>query len=329
MHDIAIKGLGFSVPERVLTNADLERLVDTSDEWITSRTGIKKRHIVENDEPLSTFAVDAARQALDEAGMAPEELTHILVATFSADALIPSCAALVQHKLGLKGLVAMDLSAACTGFLYALETARAIIALHPQAKVLLCSGDIVTSRVNWNDRTTCVLFGDGCGAAVVTADNGDHVVARVRDILLGSDGGLGDLLTVRGGGSGAVYRHGETIRDDFFVEFKGREVFKHAVRHMCEVSHQVLERAGLGVADVDVLLPHQANFRIIDAVGKKLELPAERVYVNVDRYGNTSAASVPIALTEAWRERFVKPGERLLITAFGGGFTWGAGLLEF
>lgn len=329
MKDILIKGLGFNVPEKILTNADLEKLVDTTDEWITSRTGIKQRHVVERNEPLSALATAAARQALDDAGMAPQELTHILVATFSADAYIPSAAATVQHQLGLKGIMAMDLSAACTGFLYALETARGLIALHPESKVLVCSGDVVTSRVNWTDRATCVLFGDGCGAAIVTADDGGGFVARVKDVVLAADGGLGDLLTVRGGGSGATYQAGETIRDDFFVEFQGREVYKHAVRSMHDISRSILEKHGLGINDVDVLLPHQANYRIIDAVGKKLGIDPAKVFVNVDRYGNTSAASVPIALAEARQDGFVKENERLLICAFGGGFTWGAGILEF
>lgn len=329
MHTPLIKGIGFSVPEKVLTNADLERLVDTSDEWITSRTGIKRRHVVDGDEPLSKFATEAARQALEQASMEPGELTHILVATFSADSYIPSAAAIVQHKLGIRGCMAMDISAACSGFLYGLETARSILALHPEARILLCSGDIVTSRVNWEDRTTCVLFGDGCGAAVLTADDAGERVAQLSDVILGADGGLGDLLTVRGGGSGAVYTAGETIRDDFFVEFMGREVYKHAVRSMTDISAELLAKHGLGVEDVDVLLPHQANLRIIDAVGKKLGIDPARVFINVDRYGNTSAASVPIALAEAQRTGFVRPGERMLICTFGGGFTWGAALLQF
>ncbi len=329
MKNTLIKGLGFSVPNNLLTNADLEKLVDTNDEWITSRTGIKQRYIVGENEPLSDFAVVAARQALDEAGMKPEELTHILLATFSADAYIPCSAAIVQHKLGIKGRMAMDLSAACSGFLYGLETARSIIALHPQAKVLVCAGDITTSRVNWKDRATCILFGDGCGAAVVTADDGGKRVASIKDVILASDGGLGDLLTIRGGGSGTVYRAGDTIREDFFVQMEGREIFKHAVRKMCEISRSLLEKHGLALDDVDVILPHQANLRIIDAINKKLDFPREKTFVNVDRYGNTSAASVPIALTEAWRTNFVNKGERMLICTFGGGFTWGAGILEF
>lgn len=328
MHDIHIKGLGFSVPEKILTNADLEKLVDTSDEWITSRTGIKQRHMCERDEPLSKFATQAARLALADAGVEAKELTHILVATFTADAILPNSAALVQHQLGLKGRMSMDISAACTGFLYALETARGILALHPDSKILVCSGDIVTSRVNWMDRATCVLFGDGCGAAIVTADDGNKPVAVVKDVILAADGGLGDLLTV-GGGSASTYQLGDPIREDFFVQLVGSEVYKNAVRSMSDISKELLAKHNLTIDDVDVLLPHQANLRIMDAVGKKLNIPTEKVFCNIERYGNTSAGSVPIALTEARNSGFIKENERMLICAFGAGFTWGAALLEF
>ncbi|MGE4291256.1 MAG: beta-ketoacyl-ACP synthase III [Desulfovibrio sp.] len=324
-----IKGLGFHVPERILTNRDLEQLVETSDEWITTRTGIKTRHIVAEGEALTDLALQAALKALADANLEPEELTHILVATFSADAMIPSAACTLQHRLGLRGRMAYDISAACTGFLYALENARAILALHPESKILVCSGDIVTSRTNWEDRATCVLFGDGCGAAVVMADDGGPHRAVIRDISLASDGALGDLLAVRGGGSAHTYKLGQPVGEEYFVQMQGREVFKHAVRSMTEVSLDLLGKYGLTPDDVDVLLPHQANLRIIEAVGKKLGIPGERVFINVDKYGNTSAASVPIALAESVQQAFIKPGQRMLITAFGGGFTWGAVLLDF
>lgn len=324
-----IKGLGFHVPERILTNQDLERIVDTSDEWIVTRSGIKTRHVVSEGESLTDLTHGAALKALADADLSAEAITHILVATFSPESYIPSASCALQYKLGLRGRMAVDLSAACTGFLYALETARALVMLHPEAKVLVCSGDVVTSRVNWEDRGTCVLFGDGCGAAVVTADDGGPRRATIRDVALASDGALGDLLTVRGGGSGSTYRLGEPVREDFFVQMQGREVFKHAVRSMTEVSLGLLAKHGLTPDDVDVLIPHQANLRIIEAVGKKLGIPGPRVFVNVDKYGNTSAASVPIALSEAVHGGRVQPGQRVLLTAFGGGFTWGAVLLDF
>ncbi|MEF2145796.1 MAG: beta-ketoacyl-ACP synthase III [Desulfovibrionaceae bacterium] len=329
MKQIVIKGLGFSVPERILTNQDLEKIVETSDDWIVSRSGIRTRHVVSEGETLTDLTYGSAMQALDDAGMQAQDITHILVATFSPESFIPSAACVLQDRLGLKGLVAMDLSAACSGFLYALETGRALLALHPDAKILICSGDVTTSRVNWEDRSTCVLFGDGCGAAILAMDDGGPKKAVLQDVLLASDGSIGDLLTVRGGGSGATYKLGEAIREDFFVQMKGREVFRYAVRAMCDISKALLERHGLSTSEVDVLLPHQANLRIIEAVGKKLGIPGERVFINVEKYGNTSAASVPIALAEAAQQGFIQPGQRMLITSFGGGFTWGAGLLAF
>ena len=321
-----IIGLGKYVPETVLTNADLSRMVDTSDEWIASRTGIHERRIAAEGETCSDLALEASKAALADAGIDARELTHILVATFTADSPIPSAACLLQEKLGLSGLVAMDLAAACSGFLYALETARAIIALHPESKVLVVASEIVSSRTDWTDRSTCVLFGDGAGAAVVTAGDGPGLI---QDVLLMSDGALGRLLTVKGGGSGWPYAPGATIRRDFFVEMEGREVYKHAVRNMAEVAGDILARHGLGIADVDVLLPHQANMRIIEAVGKKVGIPREKVYANVGRYGNTSAASVPLALTEAREEGLIAPDTLTLVLTFGGGFTWGASLLRF
>ncbi len=322
------------VPEKVLTNKDFETMVDTSDEWIVTRTGIKERRIADG-QTLTDLALPASQKALELAGMEPEDLTHILVGTFSADAYIPSGAAVLQHRLGLSGRMAMDISAACSGFLYTVETARALTLLHPDARILTVAGDVVSSRTDYTDRATCVLFGDACGAAVVTADNasGQGPVptgsARVRDILLAADGSLGDLLTIRGGASGAVYKRGDTIRDDFFVQMQGRDVYKHAVRSMVSICKQVLEENGLTLADVDVLLPHQANLRIIEAVGDRLGFEKDRVFVNVDRYGNTSAASVPLALSEARETGFIEPGMRVLVTTFGGGFTWGAALLEY
>lgn len=325
---VVIKGLGFHVPERILTNQDLERIVDTSDEWITTRSGIKTRHVVSEGESLSDLTHGASLKALADAEVSPEAITHILVATFSAENMIPSAACTLQDRLGLRGRMAQDISAACTGFLYALETARGLLALHPEAKILICSGDVVTSRVNWEDRSTCVLFGDGCGAAVVMLDDGGPRRAVVRDVALASDGALGDLLTVKGGGSGTIYKLGDPVGEEYFVQMQGREVFKHAVRSMTNISRNLLKKHELTSDDVDVLLPHQANLRIIEAVGKKLAIPNERVFVNVDKYGNTSAASVPIALAEAVHDGTLAPGRRALLTAFGGGFTWGAALLD-
>ncbi len=326
-----IRGLGHCLPETRLTNADLERMVDTNDEWITSRTGIKERRIAAKGETCVSLSHQAALNALKDAGMKPEELTHILVATFSADAIIPSAACMLEDRLGLTGRAAMDISAACSGFLYALETARAIVALHPEAKVLVTATDIVSSRIDYTDRGICVLFGDGAGAAIVTGDTPDapRGCPRVLDVLLASDGSLGGLLTIKGGGSGTPYKPGGTVGRDFCVEMNGREVFKYAVRAMASICKEVLAKNGLTKEAVDVFIPHQANLRIIDAVGSRMEMPAEKVFTNVQKYGNTSAASVIIALSEARAEAFIKDGDLVLLGTFGGGFTWGSALVRF
>jgi len=320
------------VPETILTNADIERMVDTNDEWITSRTGIKERRIAAKGETCVSLSHQAALLALKNAGMRADELTHILVATFSADAYIPSAACMLADRLGINGRIAFDISAACSGFLYALEMARAFVTLHPEAKVLVTATDIVSSRVDYTDRGTCVLFGDGAGAAIVTADTGGQLPtgsARVLDVLLASDGSMGGLLTIKGGGSGTPYKLGETVRRDFFVEMNGREVFKHAVRAMAGICKEVLEKNGVAKDEVDVFIPHQANLRIIDAVASRMDMPAEKIFTNVQKYGNTSAASVIIALSEARTEGFIKDGNLVLLGTFGGGFTWGSALVRF
>ncbi|QGY40105.1 beta-ketoacyl-ACP synthase III [Pseudodesulfovibrio cashew] len=323
-----LRGLGRYAPERVLSNADLEKIVDTSDEWITTRTGIQRRHVVADGENASDMAAEAARMALANADMDVSELTHIVCATFTPDSVIPSCACRIQEKLGIKGQMCIDVSAACSGFLYALQTARGYLLLEPDAKVLVVSTEVISRRINWEDRTTCVLFGDASGAAIMTAgEESDR--PRVLDVMLEADGTLGDLLTVNGGGSAYAYKKDEPVGNEFFVQMEGREIFKHAVRNMVGISERLLERNGLAKSEVDVLLPHQANYRIIDAVGRKFDIPEEKVFSNIHEYGNTSAASVPLALSEAWDTGFIKPGNLVLIPTFGGGFTWGAGLIRF
>lgn len=323
-----IRGLGHQVPEEVLTNEDLEKFVETSDEWITTRTGIRQRHIARDGETCSTLAAGASRKALAEAGLDAEALSHIFLATFTADYPIPSGACTLENALGIRGRMAVDVSAACSGFLYALDMSRGALAMHPDATVLCAASEIVTSRVNFSDRSTCVLFGDGAGACVVSSQQ-DGALAEVVDVMLSSDGALGELLTVKGGGSAQTYAAGETVGEEYFVQMQGREIYKHAVRSMTEISKAVLKKNGLGIEDVDVLVPHQANLRIIEAVGKKLGIAKEKVFVNVEKYGNTSAASVPIALSEAVQSGFIGKGQLVLITTFGGGFTWGSALVRF
>jgi len=328
MMNFILRGFGHYAPEKVLTNADLEKIVDTNDEWITTRTGIKQRHMVAEGEAASDMAVQSAKQALADAGMEAEELTHIVCGTFTPDSMVPSTACRVQEKLGIKGQACLDVAAACSGFLYALQTARGLIALDPDSKVLIVTSEVITNRINWEDRTTCVLFGDASGAVVLTAEeevNGPQVM----DVALSADGSLGDLLTVNGGGSGWTYKKGEAVGDEFFVQMQGREIFKHAVRNMVAMSKKVVERQGVNLDEIDVLIPHQANWRIMESVARKLGIPEAKVFSNIHKYGNTSAASVPVAMSEAVKEGFIQPGNKVLIPTFGGGFTFGAALIQF
>ncbi len=327
-----IRGLGFYVPERTLTNHDLEKFVDTSDEWITTRTGIKERHLVSEGEALSDLALQATQTALAAAHMQADELTHIIVATCTPDSYCPNTACILQHKLGIAGKAAFDINAACSGFTYGLDMARSIIALRPDAAVLIIGGDVLSSRTNWQDRTTCVLFGDGAGAAVLTGASRKHdagLKGRVIDTILCSDGSIGNMLTFNGGGSSAPYPLGHVVTENHFISMQGREVFKHAVRNMQAVSEAILERNGFSTDDVGLVITHQANLRIIESLGKKLGISSDRVFVNLDRYGNTSAASIPIALAEAMEQNCLPAGSLLLVAAFGGGFTWGSALVRF
>ncbi len=324
-----IAGMGHYAPEKVLTNQDLEQMVDTTNDWIMSRTGIRERHIAAPGQTTADLAAEASRMAVKNAGLDMGEITHVLLATLTPDSAVPPGATELARKLGLKHIPAMDLNAACSGFIYTLEAARAFVTLHPEAKVLVAASETLSHRTNWTDRTTCVLFGDGAGSAVVTADQGEGRGARVLDIKLNSDGEWGPMLTVAGGYSGHPYEAGQTLDDDYFIKMHGREVYKHAVRSMTNICNSVLERNGYTASDVNVLVTHQANVRIIEAVGAKIGVPREQVYVNADRYGNTSAASVPLALSEANSNGFIKPGDLVLLGTFGGGFTWGSALVQF
>ncbi len=322
-----ILGKGHHVPERILTNEELEAMVDTSDEWITSRTGIKQRRIAAPGEATSDLAEAAARKAMTDAGVEASELTHILVCTLTPDAYCPSTACKLQQRLGAGPIAAMDLNAACSGFLYGLYTARALLAAEPEAMVLLVAAETLSSRTNWTDRTTCVLFGDGAGAVVLSNKPAPGAM-RLVDASLGSDGTYWELLTVKGGGSGTPYTLGQTIDENFFIQMQGRETFKVATRTMIESSQVMLDRHGIANGDLGLFIPHQANLRIIEYVGKKLGLDERQVFVNIDRFGNTSAASVGIALSEAVDQGRIEPGKAVLLTTFGGGFTWGSALLR-
>ncbi len=325
----AIQGLGFYAPARILTNADLVKFVDTTDEWIITRTGIRERHMVAPGEVCTDMALAATHMALDNAGLTAKDLTHVVVATVTPDTSVPSAGVVLAKKLGLEGVPAFDLNAACSGFVYSLEAARGLVALHPEARVLVVGAEVLTSRTDWTDRGTCVLFGDGAGVAILAADTPANKGARLLDMQLAADGTYGPLLTIKGGYSGHPYKIGDVVGHENYVQMNGREVYKHAVRSMCAICETLLARHGLTPEDVDVLIPHQANLRIIEAVGKKLRFPDEKVFVNVDRYGNTSAASIPLALAEARALGSIKDGQLVLIATFGGGFTWGSALIRF
>jgi len=322
-----IVGTGAGVPERLLTNADLEKIVETSDEWITSRTGIKERHVVEAGQKFSDLATEAGRNALEAAGVQASDLDMVLVGTVSSDMLFPSTACLVQHNLGASKAAASDLSAACTGFLYGLHLADGLIQSGKAETILLVGGEILSRYVDWTDRSTCVLFGDGAGAVVLRATRGDH---GLLGTAMKSNGAYGDFICMPGGGSSRPANDATSIEERLpFIKMKGNETFKIAVRAMADVSEEVLEEQGFTHDDIQLFIPHQANERIIDAVGKQLKIDTAKVYKNIEHYGNTSAASIPIALDEAVRAGRVKRGDLILMSAMGAGITWGTVVLRW
>ena len=321
-----VTGTGAYLPDRRLTNQELERMVETSDRWIVERTGIRERRIAAPDEATSDLATAAGRQALTASGVSASSVELIIVATATPDMLFPSTACLVQERLGAKQAFAFDLSAACTGFLYALAVADQYIRAGTYRTVLVIGAEVLSRMVDWTDRTTCILFGDGAGAVVVQADGGTRGVLSTH---LHSDGSLWDLIHIPGGGSRRP-PSAETVADRMnFVKMKGSETFRVAVRALEEVAREALTANGLSTDDVALLIPHQANLRILQAVAERLSLPAEKMVINVDRYGNTSAASIPIALDEAVRAGRVRPNDLLLLEAFGAGLTWGAAVVRW
>lgn len=325
----SIIGTGSYTPEKVLTNDDLSKIVDTSDEWITTRTGIKERRIAAPDQATSDLAAAAARAAMADAGVTPGEIDLIVVATVTPDMFFPSTACIVQRKLGAGNAVCFDISAACSGFLYALQVARHFLNAGTRATALVIGAEKLSSLVNWEDRNTCVLFGDGAGAVVIRADESENAPGRVLSTVMGSDGNLVDLLKVPGGGSACPITPENAAARPNTIHMEGRETFKHAVTRMCQASEQALEMAGLKKEDISLVIPHQANARIITAIADRLGLPPEKTFINLDKYGNTSAATIPVALDEAHRQGRLKPGDIVLLVAFGGGFTWASSVLRW
>ena len=327
MNRARIVGTGAAVPKRILTNAELEKLVQTSDEWITSRTGIKERRIVSEGEKFSELCTNASEQALKRSHVKPEDLDMILVGTISSDMLFPATSCLVQHNLGATNAAASDISAACVGFLYGLHLADGLIQSSKAENVLVVGGEILTRFVDWTDRSTCVLFGDGAGAVVVQATKGDH---GILGSLMKSNGLYADFICMPGGGSNRPANDPTSIAEKLpYIKMKGNETFKVAVKAMADVTSELLAEQGFTHEQIDLFIPHQANERIINAVGEKLKIAPSKVVKNIERYGNTSAASIPIALDECVREGRIVEGNLILLTAFGSGLVWGSVLLRW
>jgi len=321
-----ITGWGFYVPPKVLTNTELEKLVDTSDAWITERTGIKERRIAGEGEFTSTMAAKAARRALEKAALSPRDVDAIIVATATPDYLFPATACLVQDQIGAPRAAAFDIEAACTGFISGLAVARGLVISGTAQTVLVIGAETLSRFLDWKDRTTCVLFGDGAGAVVV---EGSNASVGIESTILRGDGSKGELLMVPGGGARHPSSRDSSQNGMHYIKMAGTEVFKLAVTNMSSAAELAIADAGLRQEDIDLLIPHQANVRIIDAVAKRLRLDSSKVFVNIQKYGNTSAASIPIALCEAVEQGRVKRGDRLLFVAFGAGFTWGAAVTEW
>ncbi|MEM0895735.1 MAG: beta-ketoacyl-ACP synthase III [Verrucomicrobiota bacterium] len=325
---VTILGTGSYVPEKVLTNADLEKMVDTSDEWITSRTGIRERRIAAEDEATSDLATKAALKAMEQSGVTADDIELIVVATITPDTFFPATACHVQKKLGAMNAICFDVAAACSGFLYAIQVARHYLNGSSRKTALIIGAEKMSAFVNWSDRNTCVLFGDGAGAAVLQR-KGTPVSRRILSTYLGSDGNQTDILAVPGGGSALPITPENANEKLNTITMQGREVYKYAVTAMRDAAEIALGRAGMSAADVSMVIPHQANVRILDATAERLGIPKERVYINLDKYGNTSAAAVAIALDEAHRDGSIKDGDLILMVAFGAGLTWGSTLLRW
>jgi 3-oxoacyl-[acyl-carrier-protein] synthase-3 len=323
---VSIVGTGSYVPDKVLTNDDLSHIVDTSDEWITTRTGIKERRIAAKDQYTSDMATKAAVAALDQAGISPAEVDLILVATATPDMTFPATACLVQTKIGATKAACLDVSAACAGFLFGIVIAEQFITSHTYETVLVIGAEKLTSITNWTDRNTCVLFGDGAGAAVLRHRGGAHGVISTH---MGSDGQFANILFMPGGGCRTPLTAENVDKNLQTIHMSGKDVYKQAVTAMLSACQKVIAQAGLTIDDIACVIPHQANVRIIEAIADRLKIPLSRFFVNLDRYGNTSAAAVAIALDEANRTGRIKKGDYVLLVVFGGGLTWASTIVEW
>jgi 3-oxoacyl-[acyl-carrier-protein] synthase-3 len=322
-----VASVGTAVPERVLTNRDLEQVLDTSDQWIVERTGIRERRIAGPEQSVAMLSRDASERAMERAGVGPEDLDAIVLATASPDRLLPSTACDLQALLGATNAAAFDIGAACPGYLFAMTVAEGLIASGQSRTVLVVGAEKLSTITDFQDRSTAILFGDGAGASVVRRASGDG--RGILATFIKSDGRLAPLLYRPGGGSSDPISEKVVCERSHYMKMAGREVFKAAVRAMAEACDEALSRAGIAAEDVDLLIPHQANLRIIEATAKHAGMPMSKVMVNVDRYGNTSSASIPLALDQAIAEGRVKPGSIVLLVAFGAGFTWGSAVLRW
>lgn len=327
MSSVVFAGTGSYVPDQVVTNEDLSKIVDTNDEWISTRTGIRERRFALDEEAASDLGIEAARRALADADMDASELDAILVATCSGDMIFPNTASMIQHAIGARKAFCLDLSAACSGFIFALKVAKDMIRGGSERTILVVGAEKMSTLLDWEDRDTCILFGDAAGAAVLTLSDEPDTGLLVEQ--LASDGSLGELLNVPGGGSRTPMSEQVLADRMHCIKMQGREVFKHAVVNMTQAALDICEAAGLQPDDIACFIPHQANVRILRAIQERLEQPEEKFFVNLHKYGNTSAASVIVALDEAVKSGRIKTGDRVMLAAFGAGFTWGACILKW
>jgi len=323
---VGILGIGSYLPEKILTNRDLEKIVDTSDEWILTRTGIRERRICEKNQATSDIATIAAKRALEDANVKPEEIDCIILATITPDTLCPSTACYVQNNIGAINAAAFDINAACSGFIFGATIGKSMIIAGTAKKVLVIGTETLSKFTNWQDRTTCILFGDGAGAAVIgEVEKGRGFLAEE----IKTDGSLTELIIIQAGGSRLPASPETVSNGKHTVTMKGNEVFKVAVKSMTDSLKNAINKSGYSIQDIKCVIPHQANIRIIEAIARRLDVPIERFYINLDKYGNTSAATIPIALDEAVKEGKIKRGDLIAFVAFGGGLTWGASVLIY
>jgi len=322
----SITGVGSFLPRKVLTNDDFTKMLDTTDEWIIKRTGIKERRIVEDGVTASDLAIEASLRALDDANILPSEIDLIVAATITPDCLVPSTACFIQEKIGAKNAGAFDILAACAGFVYALSIAKSFIASGAMRTVLVVGTECLSKITDYTDRSTCILFGDGAGAVVVQRGNGKREIVAT---YLGSDGSQSDLLKLPAGGSKLPASQATIEARSHYIQLKGKELFKTAINNMVDMITKAATENNMHVEDFDMIIPHQSNVRIIEAAMERLKQPRKKAYINIDRYGNTSAASIPIAIDEIDKEELLKPGDSVLLVAFGGGLTWGTSLIKW